>query len=102
MRRRKCRLSLEESDMHEQAVKLRKMTDRQLVDYVAAEKAEAHEDGEFLGKKEVLKHQRPSNQVIGNTGVKAFLEDIQFVNGVGAVTLKKLHDLAEERGYLGI
>ncbi|WOC33445.1 MULTISPECIES: hypothetical protein [Caproicibacterium] len=102
MSRKKCRLSPEELNMHEQAVKLRKMTDRQLVACFAAEKKAAYEDGEFQGKREVLKHQRPSNQVIGDTGVKAFLEDIQSVSGIGTVTMKKLHNLAEERGYLGV
>lgn len=102
MSRRKCRLSPEELGMHEQAVKLRKMTDRQLIEYVSAEKAAAYDDEEFAGKKEALKHQRPADQIIGDSGVKTFLEEIQSVSGVGAVTMKKLHDLAEERGYLGV
>lgn len=38
MSRRKCRLSPEELNIHEKAVKLRKMTDNQLVEYVSAEK----------------------------------------------------------------
>lgn len=102
MSKRKCRLSPEELGMHEQAVKLRKMTDRQLVEYVLDEKTAAYDDGEFSGKKQVMKQQRPADQVIGNTGVKSFLDEIQSVSGIGAVTMKKLHDLAEERGYLGI
>lgn len=102
MSRRKCRLSPEELNIHEQAVKLRKMTDRQLVEYVSAEKTAAYDDGEFAGKKDVLKHQRPSNQMIGGNSVKTFLEEIQSVSGIGAVTMKKLHNLAEERGYFGV
>lgn len=102
MSRRKCRLSPEELNIHEKAVKLRKMTDNQLVEYVSAEKAAAYDDGEFAGKKEIMKHQRPTDQIIGGTGVKSFLDEIQSVSGVGAVTLKKLHNLAEERGYLGV
>lgn len=102
MSRRKCRLSPEELNIHEKAVKLRRMTDRQLVEYVSAEKAAAYDDGEFAGKKDVLKHQRPANQVIGNSSVKSFLDEIQSVSGVGTVTLKKLQNLAEERGYLGV
>lgn len=102
MSRRKCRLSPEELGMHEQAVKLRKMTDRQLIEYVSAEKAAAYDDGEFAGKKEALKHQRPADQIIGGSGVKTFLEEIKFVSGIGAVTVKKLQHLAKEGGYLGV
>ncbi len=102
MSRKKCRLSPEELNIHEQAVKLRKMTDRQLVEYVSAEKASAYDDGEFAGKKEVMKHYRPTDQITGTTGVKTFLDEIQSVSGIGAVTIKKLHNLAEERGYLGV
>lgn len=102
MSRRKCRLSPEELNIHEQAVKLRRMTDRQLVEYVSAEKAAAYDDGEFAGKKDVLKHQRPSDQTIGGKNVKTFLEEIKFVSGIGAVTVKKLQHLAKEGGYLGV
>lgn len=102
MSRRKCRLSPEELNIHEQAVKLRRMTDSQLVEYVSAEKAAAYDEGEFTGKKNVLKHQCPSNQTIGGKNVKTFLEEIQSVSGIGAVTMKKLHNLAEERGYFGV
>lgn len=79
MKKRNCRCTPEEKENHAVAVRVRKKTDKELVEYLEQEKTEA-----FRG------------------GVETFLHDIDGIRGIGAVTLHKLHNLAEERGYLGV
>lgn len=79
MKTRKCHFTQEQKDKHAIAVKIRKKTDKELVEYLEQEKTESFKNG-----------------------VKTFLHDIDGVRGIGLVTRKKLHNLAEERGYLGI
>lgn len=79
MKKRNCRFTPEQKEKHAIAVKIRKKTDKELVEYLDREKAEAFK-----------------------SGVESFLHDIDGIRGIGAVTLKKLHNLAEERGYLGV
>jgi hypothetical protein len=79
MKTRNCRYTPEQKEQHSVAVKVRKKTDTELVEYLDQEKAEAFK-----------------------SGVETFLHDIDGIRGIGTVTLKKLHSLAEERGYLGV
>lgn len=79
MKTRNCRFTPEQKEKHAVAVKVRKKTDMELVEYLEKEKAVAFK-----------------------SGVETFLHDVDGVHGIGAVTLKKLHSLAEERGYVGI
>lgn len=79
MKTRSCRFTPEQKENHAAAVKVRKKTDRELVEYLDREKAEAFQ-----------------------SGVETFLHDIDGICGIGTATLKKLHNLAEERGYLGV
>jgi CHAD domain-containing protein len=79
MKKRNCRFTPEEKENHTVAVWVRKKTDKELVEYLEQEKTESFKNG-----------------------VETFLHDIDGVRGIGLVTRKKLHNLAEERGYLGI
>ncbi len=79
MKKRNCRFTPEEKEIHAAAVRIRKKTDQELVEYVDQGRKKAY-----------------------SNGVEVFLRDVDGVRGIGVVTRKKLHDLAEERGYIGL
>lgn len=89
MKRRSCRRTDDESKIHEKAVKLRKMTDEQLVHYVEDRVEKARSEGRNEGK-----HGRE---------IKEFLESLTSpgaIPGVGATTVGKIKKYAEEGGFL--
>ena len=90
-KKRNCRRTPEEVSVHEEAVKLRKMTDAQLVEKVrSALNATSNASAEFekLGK--------AANRTA------EFLEAFTNANipGIGKVTIKKLITFAKENGYI--
>lgn len=89
-KKRSCRRTNDEVKIHEKAVKLRKMTDEQLVDYVEDRVEKARSEGRNETKK------------AGN--LKAFMESLAtpgVIPGVGKTTVDKIRRFAEEGGYLG-
>lgn len=89
MKRRNCRRTENEVKIHEKAVKMRKMTDEQLVHYVEDRVEKARSEGRNEAKK--------------RNRVKEFLEKISApgtIPGVGASTVDKLKKFAEVGGYL--
>jgi len=99
-KKRSCRRTVDENRIHDKAVKMRKMTDEQLVHYVEDRVNKAHSEGYNRGiadgekKQKVIEpKQRP--------GVMDFLKKIQEegIKGIGAVTIKKLETRAREYGY---
>ena len=80
MKKRSCRRTEEEIRIHEQAVKLRKMTDEQLVSYA----------------------ERSSGQKESSKGITEFLEELKTskIPGIGIVTINKLLKMAVEHGYI--
>lgn len=78
-KKRSCRRTYEENRIHEKAVKLRKMTDEQLVKYV-------------------------ENQVVATEksgpDISSFVEELNSLRGVGAATVSKIRAYAVERGYV--
>lgn len=76
-----------ESKIHEKAVKLRKMTDEQLVHYVEDRVAKAESEGYHRGKKEGFSAEK-------------FIVEISGLSGIGAATLGKIKRLAIEMGYM--
>ncbi|MGN0686982.1 MAG: hypothetical protein ACI4KA_02610 [Oscillospiraceae bacterium] len=90
-KKRNCRRTPEEVSIHEEAVKLRKMTDAQLVEKVrSALNATSNASTKFdeLGK--------AANRTA------EFLEALNNANipGIGKVTKKKLSTFAKENGYI--
>lgn len=87
MKKRNCRRTPEEIELHRQAVELRKMTDAQLCQYIA-------------GLKE------PKAQVcvssVRRQAVEDFLSGIRPGNGIGQATRGKLWDYARENGFLPV
>lgn len=72
-------LTTEQKEIHEKAVKLRKMTDEQLVAQMFIEHSAAHR----------------------NTAVH-FIEELKaaYIPGIGKVTVKKIETFAREKGYI--
>ena len=93
MAKRSCRRTEDENRIHEKAVKIRKMTDEQLVQYIENRVEKARSEGFNQGRK--------VNAPQGG-GVKEFLSLIKEkkVQGIGAVTVSKLVKVATENGYL--
>ena len=87
-KKRNCRRTPEEVSIHDEAVKLRKMTDAQLVEKVRSASAAASKI--------------PAAQVSSTKSVAEFLEAFANANipGVGKITLKKMNTFAKDNGYL--
>jgi hypothetical protein len=87
-KKRNCRRTPEEVSIHDEAVKLRKMTDVQLVEKVRSASAAASK--------------MPAAQVFSAKSVAEFLEAFANANipGVGKITLKKMNTFAKDNGYL--
>jgi len=78
-KKRSCRRTVNEDKVHEKAVKIRKMTDEQLVQYVNDRVEKARSEGFNQGKKSVT----------GIT-VNEFLKEISKIKGVGDATICKI------------
>ena len=90
--KRNCRRTEDEVHIHEKAVKMRKMTDEQLVHYVEDRVEKARSEGFNSGRK-----------LVGNRkNTKEFLAELQTskIPGIGAVTINKLLKVATEHGYI--
>lgn len=90
--KRNCRRTEDEVRIHEKAVKMRKMTDEQLVHYVEDRVEKARSEGFNSGRK-----------LVGNRkNTKEFLAELQIskIPGIGAVTINKLLKVATEHGYI--
>lgn len=91
--KRNCERTEDEVKIHEKAVKMRKMTDEQLVHYVEDRIEKARSEGFNKGK--ASKH--PEGK-----GVTEFLEEIKLskIPGIGAITINKLKKMAAAKGYM--
>lgn len=90
--KRNCRRTEDEVRIHERAVKMRKMTDEQLVHYVEDRVEKARSEGFNSGRK-----------LVGNRkNTKEFLAELQTskIPGIGIVTINKLLKVATEHGYI--
>ena len=90
-KKRNCRRTPEEVSIHEEAVKLRKMTDVQLVEKIRSASAAA-------SKLSTAFQQQASSA----KSVSEFLEAFANANipGVGKITLKKMNTFAKDNGYV--
>lgn len=77
MKKRSCRMTSEEKAVHEFAVKVRKMTDRQLYDFVNEHNEASNKVSDFLG-----------------------CLSANSVKGVGPATLKNIKQFAIEEGFV--
>lgn len=88
-KKRKCRYTPEELAIHEEAVKLRKMTDKQLVDKVRGS----------LATSSVISEDKATND---KGGVKRLIEGLSRgeCKGIKGATAYKINEYATEIGLL--
>lgn len=78
-KKRSCRRTMDENIIHEKAVKMRKMTDEQLVHYVEDRVEKARSEGFNQGKVQVPKYKSIS--------IEKIINEIGNVRGIGATKL---------------
>lgn len=87
-KKRSCRRTTDENIIHDKAVKMRKMTDEQLVHYVEDRVAKAHSEGFNQGK---AKSSGPK------INVQSIVDEIGSIKGVGAAKMKQISAILEMR-----
>lgn len=103
-KKRNCRRTVDENRIHDKAVKMRKMTDEQLVHYVEDRVNKARSEGINEGRRyaavERAKLQKAMEPRV-KPGVKEFLQELREngIKGIGAATISKLERMAAENGY---
>lgn len=85
---RSCRRTTDENAIHNKAVKIRKMTDEQLVHYVEDRVEKARSEGFNCGKTQAPKH-----KTVDITGI---IEEISSVKGIGATKLADIKAILEK------
>lgn len=85
-KKRSCRRTADEDKIHEKAVKMRKMTDEQLVHYVEDRVEKAKSEGFNQGKKSS-----------GGADINKFLKEISSIKGVGDATICKIAIISERQ-----
>lgn len=88
-KKRSCRRTDSENKTHEKAVKMRKMTDEQLIQYVEEQVEKARNDGFNHGKEQ--KQAEPQINAVD------FVEEISRLDGIGKVTMSKIRRLLDRR-----
>lgn len=93
MKKRSCRRTKDESWYHDKAVRLRKMTDEQLVNYVEDRVEKARSEGYNEGRQKAAPE---------GTSAAEFIADLQAnkVPGIGIGTINKLMKVAIDHGYI--
>ena len=87
-KKRSCRRTTDENILHDKAVKMRKMTDEQLVHYVEDRVEKARSEGFNRGKAQAPK-QEPVN-------IEKILGEIGNVRGIGASKLADIRTILEK------
>lgn len=85
---RSCRRTTDEKIIHDKAVKMRKMTDEQLVNYVEDRVEKARSEGFNQGKR-----QAPKAKVFD---IGDIIADIENVKGIGAAKLNDIKAILEK------
>lgn len=88
-KKRSCRRTEDENKIHEKAVKMRKMTDEQLVHYVEDRVEKARSEGFNQGKA----IHKPAPKI----DIRAIIEEIGGVKGIGATKLQDIKMILEKR-----
>ncbi|WP_277934750.1 hypothetical protein [Parablautia intestinalis] len=88
-KKRNCRRTTDESIIHEKVVRMRKMTDRQLVNYVDEMVKKARSESLNQGKEQKKEASRLS--------AEDFVEEIGRIKGIGTATMYKIRELLNNR-----
>lgn len=87
-KKRNCRRTTDENIIHEKAVKMRKMTDEQLVYYVENRVEKARSEGFNQGKRKNSKY-KPIN-------IEEIMKEISKVRGIGVTKLTDIQGIFEK------
>jgi len=87
-KKRNCRRTTDENIIHEKAVKMRKMTDEQMVHYVEDLVEKARSEGFNQGKAQVPKYKSVS--------IEEIINEIGNVRGIGATKLADIQTILEK------
>jgi hypothetical protein len=100
---RSCRRTEDENKIHEKAVKMRKMTDEQLVHYVEdrVRKAESEGYNRALKESNPVEVETVEESVDDGYAVAHFIEEIANLPGIGHATMNKIKIFARDGGYVG-
>lgn len=90
-KKRSCRRTETENKVHDEAVKLRKMTDEQLVGCINETVEKAEKAGFERGKRSG-----------GGKSIGEFVKEISELRGIGQATVSKIKAYAEESGYMEV
>ena len=90
--KRSCRRTTDENIIHDKAVKMRKMTDEQLVHYVEDRVEKARSEGFNQGKAQAPKYKSVS--------IEKIINEIGNVRGIGATKLNDIKEILEK--HLGV
>ena len=88
-KKRSCRRTEDENKIHEKAVKMRKMTDEQLVHYVEDRVEKARSEGFNQGKQKAA----PAPKI----DIASIVEDIGAIKGIGVAKLADIKAVLESR-----
>lgn len=88
-KKRNCRRTMDEAKIHEKAVKMRKMTDEQLVHYVEDRVEKARSEGFNKGKEQ--------KKAVPQLSAIEFVEEISRIKGIGTTTMNKIRELLDKR-----
>lgn len=96
MKKKSCRMTAEEKDLHERAIRIRKMTDRQLVEHIEHIREEAYTTGYAEGE---TKNAAPATT--GKT-LADFIGELAEgrCKGVKSATAYKIEEFARTAGYI--
>ena len=105
MKKRSCRRTADEDRIHEQAIKMRKMTDEQLIRYVDSQISQAREEGKAEGAKSaaaVKPKAAPKAKTKTAPSASDFVDFLkrEKLQGIGPVTVSRIMRVAEENGYV--
>lgn len=87
-KKRSCRRTMDENIIHDKAVKMRKMTDEQLVHYVEDRVEKARSEGFNRGKEHAPKYK--------TIDIVTVIEEIGSVKGIGSTKLADIKAILEK------
>ena len=105
-KKRSCRRTSEENAVHDAAVRIRKMTDMQITDYIEGIKkkayAEAMDDAQDARKAICDSCDKPETESAKEPTAQDFIDVLkkEKIQGVGAVTINKLLEVAKKYGFI--
>jgi len=88
-KKRSCRRTVDESVLHEKAVKIRKKTDEQLIFYIEDRVEKARSEGYNEAKKEHKSSNRKND-------IESIVNKIGEIKGIGSTKLSAIRNILEE------